>query len=137
MPAPNVPTRSAITVVRAMLPILAVCLLLWLLTTDRAPHPIAIFLVFAACGIILWFGWNWVRPYAAAKWIALFLAIYLGFVLALFLFGILFGIAARVSSVLLPLFLLALPFLLYDLLFRSPFRGRFSRARAERMRVRS
>jgi hypothetical protein len=57
----------------------------------------------------------------------------IGLALSLFVFGI----VIRLSPLLLVLLLVALPLLIYDLLFRSPFKGRFARARAERRHLRS
>jgi hypothetical protein len=114
--------------VKPVVPIVLILLLIFAFNQEASPTPLAGVLVFLICGIILWFGWNWVRRNIVAKWIGILLAVYLAFVLSLTAIGIALGIGLLV---LLP-FLLVLPFLLYDLLFRQPRKGRFARARAER-----
>src|SRR6266481_8103207 len=118
---PGVTNRLA----RGAVPIVIVCLLFWGLAMEHLPGPMALFAVFAACGIVLWFGWSSIRRNIATKWFGVLLALYIGLVLGLYLLGI----AVGVSLALFPLFLLALPLLVYDLLFRAPFEGRFTRAR--------
>ena len=114
------------------LPIVIVCLLLWF-AMQSPPRPMIVVPNLVACGIVLWFGWASIKRSTGMKWLGVILALYIGLVLAL----LVLGIAVRVGLVLLPLFLLALPFLAYDLLFRAPLQGRFSRARAERRYLRA
>ena len=126
--------------VRGALPIVIVCLLLWSLSLDPNPGHAAVVAVFAACGVVLWFGWNDIRRSVATKWLGILLALFLGLVLGLYALGISFlllGIGARLLLALFPLFLLALPFFVWDLFFRAPFKGRFARARAERRHLSS
>jgi hypothetical protein len=122
------------------LPIAIVCLLLWGLSLSPDAGHAAVVAVFGACGIVLWFGWNSIRRSVATKWLGVLLALFLGLVLGLYALGISFlvlGIGARLLLALFPLFLLALPFFVWDLFFRAPFKGRFARARAERRHLRS
>ncbi len=74
-------------------------------------------------------GWTWVRRNVAAKMGRRSARGLCGAtILGLFALAIALGL----GLVLLPLFLLAVPFLVYDLFFRQPRKGRFARARAER-----
>jgi hypothetical protein len=115
------------------LPIVIVCLLLWGVGMDPTVRPPEAIAAFVACVVVLWFGWNLIQRSVATKWLGVLLALYLGLVLGLFLLGISVGLL----FVLFPLFILALPFLVWDLLFRAPFKGRFARARAEWRHLRS
>ncbi len=119
--------------VRGALPVVVVCLLLWGLSKDSSPQPITVAAVFAACGLVLWFAWSAIRGNLATKWLGAFLAFWVGLVLVLFSFWTAIGL----SIFLFVFFLVALPFLLFDLLFRAPFEGRFARARAGRRHLRS
>jgi len=75
--------------------------------------------VCAASAIILWFEWTSMRRSGLTRWAGVILSLFLGLILVLFLLGI----VIRISLFLLPVFLLALPLLLYDLLFRAPSKG--------------
>jgi hypothetical protein len=57
-----------------------------------------------------------VRRNIITKWIGAVLALYFGLVLVLSVFGIAMGL----SLILLPFFMVLLPLLMYDLLFRAP-----------------
>jgi len=97
---------------------IVVCILLLRLyadgtTTSSPPMFIA---VCAVCAIVLWFGWKSVRCNIITKWIGAVLALYFGLVLVLSVFGIAMGL----SLILLPFFMVLLPLLMYDLLFRAP-----------------
>jgi hypothetical protein len=98
------------------LPIL-ICLLLMRLAVGSSPQTFVI--LCAACAAILWFGWSSVRRNLLTKWTGVILALYFGLLLGLSAFAI----AANVLLALLPVFLLALPLLVYDLLFRAPSHG--------------
>lgn len=113
-------------------PIVIVCILLWSLGTRESSDPMAVAVVFALCAIVLWFGWSGIQRNLATKWLGIVVALCVGVVLSLFVFGI----VVRLSPLLLVLLLVALPFLVYDLVFRSRFKGRFARARAERRHLR-
>ncbi len=114
--------------VKPAIPIVIVLLLLFALTQDKHPPVFAIGAVFVVCGIVLWLGWGWVRRNVVAKLVGVVLTAYLVLILGL----LALGIALRIGLVLLLLFLVALPFLVYDLFFRQPHKGRFARARAAR-----
>jgi hypothetical protein len=120
-----------------VVPLVIVCVLLWGLSVEASPNPIITLVVLAACGIVLWFGWSSIRRNIGTKLFGGLLALCLGIILGLFVLEIAVGIALRLSVVLFPLFIVALPLVVYDLLFRSPFKGRFERARAERRHFRS
>jgi hypothetical protein len=98
------------------LPIL-ICLLLMRLAMGSSPQ--TFIAVCAACAVILWFGWSSLQRNLLTKWTGVILAVYFGLLLALSAFAI----AANLLLVLLPVFLLALPLLVYDLLFRAPSHG--------------
>jgi hypothetical protein len=88
--------------------------------------------VFLICLLILWFGWSWIRLNLVTKSLGIIVGAFLTFVVA----TVAIGITLRIGLVLLVVFLLALPLLIYDLFFRSPYKGRFARARAERHHLR-
>ena len=116
-----------------MLPLGIVCLLLWwMLLIPRSEGGTSLIL-FAACGMVLWFGWRSIRRNIVTKWLGIILAAFVGLTLGLFVLGVAFGLL----SILFPLLLIAVPFVAYDLFFRAPAEGRFARARAERRHLRS
>ena len=114
-------------------PIALVCLIHWALGLDTAPSTITVVGTFAISAAILWFGWRAVRRNVVTRWLGIFVAVYLGLFLGIFAIGI----AVRFAAVLAVAFLVAAPFVFYDLFFRAPFQGRFARARAARMHARS
>jgi len=85
--------------------------------------PATVVVACAVCAIVLWFGWGSIRRNVVTKWIGVLIGLYLGLVLGLSAFGVAVGL----SLVLLPLFLFALPYLMYDLLFRAPSEGHSAR----------
>lgn len=99
-----------------VLPILVCVLLLGL---AREASPLSVFAVCAACAVVLWFGWKAVRRNVVTKSAGVLLALFFGLMLGLFAFGV----VIRLAYVLLPVFLVALPLLVYDLLFRAPSAG--------------
>ncbi len=104
--------------VKGALPLGAVCLLLWSLTKTQASSSISVAVVLGVYGVILWFGWSGIQNNIVTKWFGILLALSVGLILSIFILGI----AIQVSLVLFVPFLVALPFLAYDLLFRSPLR---------------
>jgi hypothetical protein len=98
------------------LPIL-VCLAL--LRLVREASPLGGFAICAACAVVLWFGWSSVRRNVVTKGAGVLLGLFFGLMLGLFVFGV----VIRLTFVLLPVFLVALPLLVYDLLFRAPSEG--------------
>jgi hypothetical protein len=80
----------------------------------------AVFAVFAACAIVLWFGWSSIRSNLATKWLSFPLVILVGLVLGTFVFGLALGVAVDLGAAL----MLVLPYLVYDLMFRQPNKGR-------------
>lgn len=118
--------------VKGALPLGLVCLLLWSLTKTQPSNSMSVAVVLVVSSVILWFGWSRIQNNLVTKWFGIFLALSLGLILSIFILGI----AIQVSLVLFVPFLVALPFLAYGLLFRSPSKGRFARARAERRHLR-
>lgn len=106
------------------LPIL-ICLLLMRLAVGSSPQ--AFLAVCAACAVVLWIGWSAVRSNLLTKWTGVILALYFGLLLGL----LAFAIVANLSFILLPVFLVALPLLVYDLLFRAPSEGQSAHAPTE------
>ena len=98
------------------LPILVCVLLLGL---AREASPLGVFAICAACAVVLWFGWGSVRRNVVTKGAGVLLGLFFGLMLGLFAFGV----VIRLTFVLLPVFLVALPLLLYDLFFRAPSEG--------------
>jgi hypothetical protein len=119
--------------VRGAIPLVVVCLLIFGLGPKSPQNHVMVLVLFVMSAAVLWFGWNSIRRCVGTRWLGVLLAAYLGFVLGIYALGL----VLRVGLVLLPLFLLALPLLIYDLLFRSSYKGRFERARAERRHLRS
>ena len=113
---------------KAAIPIAIVILLLSLLGRSSFADPSTTIGIFVVCALILWFGWDWVKQNSLMKWSGIILAVILGVVLGL----VAVGLSLRIGLIALVLLLLAMPFLIYDLFFRQPHKGRFSRARAER-----
>ncbi len=110
---------------KGALPLAVVCFLLWVVGQGRPPRLVAVVPVLALCGMVLWFGWSSVRRNVGTKLFGMLLALYLGFCLGLFVLGM----ALSLSLALLPLFLIALPYLAWDLLFRVPSQGQAERTR--------
>jgi hypothetical protein len=120
------------------LPIVIVLLLLWAGAAESYSNTTRV-AAYVLSGFALWFGWGSVRCNLATKWAGILLAAFLGLIVGMFAFGItirlslaLLPILSLVSLVLFPVLLVGLPYVLYDLLFRAPYKGRFARARAER-----
>ncbi len=67
------------------------------------------------------------------KWIGALFVLFFAVILAL----LAVGIAIRLSLVLMPVFLVALPILLYELLFRAPSEGQAERDPAESAQTKS
>lgn len=88
--------------------------------------------------MVLWFGRSSIRRNIITKWTGVLLAVLLSLGLCLFAFGVVAKLSVALypilTVVLFPLLLVVLPYTVYDLLFRAPYKGRFSRARAERRR---
>ena len=116
-----------------MLPLVIVCLLLWRMLMIPRSEGGASLILFAACGMVLWFGWRSIGRNILTRWLGIILAAFVGLPLGLFVLVIAFGLL----FILFPLLLLAVPFIAYDLFFRAPAEGRFARARAERRHLRS
>lgn len=102
---------------KGALPLL-VCLALLVSARDSSPQ--SLIAVSVACATLLWFGWISIRRNILTKTIGVVLALYFGLIVAL----LTLAITIRLSLVLLPVFLLALPYLVYDLFFRAPSEGR-------------
>jgi hypothetical protein len=114
--------------VKPAVPIVIVLLLLYAFNQAAKPTLFEAVVASVICGAILWFGWSWIRRNVVAKWIGILLTAYLALILGLFALGVVLAIGPLLGWLL----LLALPFLVYDLFFRQPHKGRFARARAER-----
>ena len=112
-----------------VLPIL-VCILFLRLARESSPQGFIV--VSAACAVILWFGWGSVRRNSFTKWIGVILGLYFGLILGLAAFAI----VVRLALILLPVFFVILPLVVYDLLFRAPSEGQAERDRAERSQLR-
>lgn len=82
----------------------------------------------ALCAVALWLGWRWMHGTFVTKWAGRLLAAYLALGLVLFAFAI----VLTIGQVVLLIFLMAIPALLWDLFVWQPHKGRFTRARAAR-----
>jgi hypothetical protein len=123
--------RWYVRLLKPAIPIAVVLLLMFALGSDPDAGPFTTVVVFALCAAILWLGWSWVRRSVVTKWIGLLLTVLLTLVLGL----VVLGLTLQLGLLLLLLLLLTIPFLVYDLFFRQPHKGRFSRARAERKNI--
>mgnify|MGYP001111305014 CR=1 FL=1 len=111
---------------KGMVPLVIIASLLFL--TAKDPDPVTGVVMLVLSGLVLWFGWDSVRRSRGTRWFGVLLALYIGSLMGIFAIALII----RVGLLFFPLLLLALPLLIYDLLFRAPFKGRFERARAER-----
>jgi hypothetical protein len=82
----------------------------------------------ALTALTLWLGRRWIAVTRITRWAGIYLAIYTVFAVALGAFGFDVGF----SWVMVPLMLLIVVGALGDLFISQPYKGRFSRARAER-----
>ena len=115
---------------KGLVPLGIVGFLMFLAAKDS--DPIRGIIMLALSGVVLWFGWTSVRQSRGTRWFGILLVVYIASLL-----GILaMAVVIRVGLLLFPVLLTAVPFMVYDLLFRAPYQGRFERARAER-RLRS
>ena len=118
--------------VGATIPLAIVCILLFGFAPDPSQNLIGFIFLYAISAVVLWLCWSFIRRSIGAKWFGILLASFLGLVLGLFAVGV----VIRIAPILFLIFLVALPFVAYDLFFRGPFQGRFERARAERRHLR-
>jgi hypothetical protein len=100
--------------VKPLAPILAVYLILEFLPR-RAPIWMDLS-AYLASAIILWIGWPWVRRNNVAKILGGILAA----IVILYLGVVALTLGIGIGFVLLPVFFLAAPFLIYDLFFHLP-----------------
>jgi hypothetical protein len=113
--------------IKGAVPIIVVFFLLTL--GVKAAVSVATYVVISViCCAILWFGRNWLRGTLVTKWIGFLLAIYASLVPGL----LALGFALRISIVFIVVLFLALPFFIYDLLFRQPGKGRIASERESR-----
>ena len=110
---------SLSSICRGVAPLLVVCLLLWVLLQQKPANFMATVATMAVCGLILWFGWSSIRKHRSTRLFGWLLAIYIGAVLGLFVAVVAIGL----SLLLMPLLLIAFPFVIWDLLFRAPSQG--------------
>jgi hypothetical protein len=124
--------RWVVRFAKGATPVAIVLGLLYVLSRNRSADGagdwLAELVITALCCFTLWAGWRWLQGTFVTKWAGRLLATYLGLGLVLFTLGI---VLAFSMTLFLP-FLLALPFILYDLFVWQPHKGRFARARAER-----
>jgi hypothetical protein len=116
-PGTNRNSGFAIRFIKGALPIVIACILLSL-TEEKNSSPVINIVIFAVSGLILWFGWTPMRRNVITKWLGGFLALYVALILGLFVLGVTLGL----GLILLPVLLVGLPLLVYDLLFRAPTR---------------
>jgi hypothetical protein len=102
---------------KGALPIAIACIFISIAGTRPSPPVLAVAL-FAASGLVLWLGWSAIRANTLTRWLGTILAVYVALLFGLYVLGVTLALAL----VLFPVFLLALPFLAYDLLFRAPMR---------------
>jgi hypothetical protein len=104
---------------KGTLPIVIACAILSIVgMKPRAPSGLVL-AAFVASGLVLWLGWSYIRRNIVTKWLGLILVLYLGLVLGLSVLGVVLGI----SLLLFPIFCVALPLVIYDLVFRAPIKG--------------
>jgi predicted membrane metal-binding protein len=110
---------------RGALPIL-ICLGFFLSLAPQSSIGVVVG-VCAVCAVILWFEWSSVRRNVVTKWIGVILSLFVGLILGLAVLGVII----RIGPFLFLIFLVALPFVSYDLLFRATADGRAERDRGE------
>lgn len=129
--APKVEPKTFTGVGKGLAPLVIVGFLMFLTAKDS--DPITGIIMLALSGVVLWFGWTSVRKSKGTRWFGILLAVYIAMLLGMFAMAL----VIRVGLLLFPVFLIAVPLMVYDLLFRAPYGGRFDRARAERRHLRS
>jgi uncharacterized membrane protein YeaQ/YmgE (transglycosylase-associated protein family) len=117
--------------VKGSIPAAVVLGLLYALSREQGGNILEPILVEVFGAIVLWLGWRWMRGAFATRWAGRMLAAYLVLGLAL----ITFSVTLAFSQILLLIFLMAIPAFVWDLFVGQPWKGRFSRARAERRLV--
>ncbi len=105
--------------VAGAIPIAIVCFLLLVPSLDSPPYARGRFAIFAVSGLVLWFGWKAIQQNVVTKWVGLPLAVVVGVVVGIYAFGAALGVGLLLVAML----MFALPFLVYDLLFRAPKKG--------------
>lgn len=127
---PKVEPKTFTRFVKGLVPLVIVGFLFFLTAKDS--DPITGVIMLALSGVVLWFGWTSVRQSRGTRWFGILLAAYIASWFGIFAMAL----VIRVGLLLFPVLLIAVPLMVYDLLFRAPYKGRFERARAER-RLRS
>jgi hypothetical protein len=116
-PGSNHRSELLLRFAKGALPIAIACILVSL-TELKAISPAVALVLFAAGGLVLWLSWSAIRQNVVTKWLGVLLAFYIWPLLGLYLLGVTLVLALM----LFPVFLIAVPLLAYDLLFRLPAR---------------
>jgi len=114
--------------VKGIVPVLVVLGLLYALSQEPHQDILDGILAEALCALALWLGWRWMQGTFVTKWAGKFLAAYLALGLVLFAFAV----VLTIEEIVLVIFLMTIPALLWDLFVWQPHKGRFARARAAR-----
>jgi hypothetical protein len=124
--AARVEPKTLTGFVKGLVPLVIVGLLMFLTAKDS--DPVTGIIMLALSGVVLWFGWTSVRRSRGTRWFGILFDVYIASLLGIFAMAL----VIRVGLLLFPILLIAVPLMVYDLLFRAPYKGRFERARAER-----
>ncbi|HEX3323116.1 MAG TPA: hypothetical protein VHR84_20605 [Terriglobales bacterium] len=121
--------------------IIPICLVLLLIVAagEIGANTATFVAVFTVCAVVLWFGRGWIGQTLVTKWTGIVFAVGVASLLLLYALGVAvplllvgFRVAEWISVPFMLLLFVAGPYLLYDLFFRQPHRGRFARAREDR-----
>ena len=114
--------------IKGSVPLLIVAALVGLLSHRQLANTEAVFAVLIASLVALWLGWKNIKANPITKWVGIIFLIVLGEIATLGMRAL----TVRLAWLVCVISLLAGPFIVYDLFFRAPFKGRFERARAAR-----
>ncbi len=113
---------------KGLLPVGAAMFLVWWSNQVFRREEFGAYALLILSAVVLWFGWSLIRRSMLTKWLAILVIAYLGVIAGVWAIAI--GLSLAMPLFL--LFLLAVPWIIYDFFFRAPKEGRFTRAREAR-----
>jgi hypothetical protein len=111
---PKVEPKTFTRFVKGVVP-LAIVGFLFLLTAKDS-DPVTGVIMLALSGVVLWFGWTSVSQSRGTRWFGILVAVYIASSFGIFAMAL----VIRVGLLLFPVLLIAVPLIVYDLLFRAP-----------------
>ena len=110
------------------LPIGIVCVVIWIgFSTDPPSRELGA-AIFGLCAVVLWFGWNAIKRNVVTRLSGYILSAYVALGLGSAIFGIVLN-SPFLAGLLILSITVGIPFVLYDLFFRSPQEGRLAAER--------